>query len=95
MNDLLKKIESEIEVCSFDLLSPHHKREALYFVKTPNDLAQVGMLAADNKAHLIKGLMEAGELYRPKNPEIDLWEKDLTIKFKFIIVSPFVFIQKI
>jgi hypothetical protein len=95
MDELLEKLQSELEIASWDLIDPHYKRDVVVFVKLPNDLVQTALLFADNKSHLVKGLMDAGELYKPSAEEVAQWMKDHSQRFKFLIVRPFVLIQPV
>lgn len=85
----------EILECDFLLLEPHLLRDAVILVRPPNDLIQVGRLMADNKSHLVKGLMEANEIIKPSKEMIDKWKNDKNIKFNFLIIQPFVLIKLI
>lgn len=93
MEEIKQKLESEILDCQWELIEPHHLKQTVYYLKSPNDLVQVGVLVASNKAHLIKGLMDAGEIYRPSDEEVKKWSNDKNLFFKFLIIQPFVFIQ--
>ena len=85
----------EILQCDSNLLEPHFLRGAIIFVRPPNDLAQIGRLMADNKTHLIKGLLEANELIKPTEELFNEWKNDKDAKFNFIIIQPFVLVQLI
>lgn len=96
MSDLIElseKFKSELELASWDLIEPHYKRDVVFYLKSPNDLVQVAVHLANNKAHIVKALMDAGELFRPSESQIGLWHKESQKKFKFLIVQPFVLIQ--
>lgn len=92
--ELSEKFKSELEDASWDLIEPHYKREAVFYLKSPNDLVQVAVHLANNKALIVKALMDTGELSRPSEQQVDLWQKDSLKKFKFLIVRPFVLIQE-
>jgi hypothetical protein len=90
---LREKLVAEIDEAIWALLEVHHKREAVFYLKAGNDLAQVAAMVAEDKAHLIKGLMDAGELAKVSEEQVKIWETRPEYKFKFIIISPYVFIQ--
>lgn len=93
MDELKVKLQSEIEKANWELINPHFQRDVVLYLKPENDLVQVAVLCALNKSHLIKGLMDAGELYKPTSNEVLEWSKDEGYKFNFLIVQPFVLIQ--
>lgn len=92
--ELYQKLLSEIDTTNWEMIHPHFLRDAVYILKSPNDLVQMGVLVAENKAHLIQGFLAAGELYKPSESEVELFKNDLNIQFKVLIIQPFVFIQR-
>lgn len=93
MDETLQKLHSEIDITSWEMLHPHYMREALFILNKPNDLAQMGKLIADNKTHLVKAFLDSNELRRPTETEIAGFKNDEKLKFKFLIVQPFVLVQ--
>lgn len=94
MDELIQKFQEELEESSFELIEPHFKREAVYCLKKPNDLIHMAIHIANNRANIVKGYLDSGELYKPDQSEANKWLNDTSIRFKFLIVQPFVLIQE-
>lgn len=92
--ELYQKLSSEVDTTNWEMIHPHFLRDVVYLLKSPNDLIQMGILVAENKAHLIQGFLAAGELYKPTESEVEQFKNDLKINFKVLIIQPFVFIQR-
>ncbi|RLA64916.1 MAG: DUF2288 domain-containing protein [Epsilonproteobacteria bacterium] len=87
MSDLRKQLNEDLDVATWDMLETHLKRGALVEVHESLELVDVGMAVAEDKADLIKDWMEK-KLIKNISEEVG---KDL--KFKFLILSPYVLIQ--
>lgn len=86
----------EIQEADWELLKPHHDRQAVFILKPGFDLLAIGNQMAKDDVEAIKTLLNNGDLYRPAESDTKEWEKDLHKKFaKFLIVSPYVIIQLI
>jgi hypothetical protein len=93
MDEILQKLKSEIDITSWEMIHPHHVRDAVFIVNKPMELWDVGKLIAENKAHLVKALLDSNELRRPTENEIAGFKNDEKLKFKFLIIQPFVLVQ--
>jgi hypothetical protein len=91
--NLNEKLSQEVDEASFEMLKPHLERGVVIALKPSNDLVQIGVLFADNKTHLIKGLLDAKELYRPTALDQEKWSQNNSLAFKVLIIAPFVLIQ--
>ncbi|RLA64281.1 MAG: DUF2288 domain-containing protein [Epsilonproteobacteria bacterium] len=87
MSDLRKQLNEDLDVATWDMLETHLKRGALVEVHESLELVDVGMAVAEDKADLIKDWMKK-KLIKNISEEVG---KDL--KFKFLILSPYVLIQ--
>jgi hypothetical protein len=93
---LRKKLQDEMETCGWNILAAHHQRETVFLISEQLDLIEVAIAVALDKIEDIKTWQETGDFRRPDSYEVETWEKDPDKKMaQFIIVQPFVLIQKI
>ncbi len=96
MEELKKKLKAEIEQADWDMLRVHHENGAVFMVASNLSLEDVGVALAMDKTNFVKIWLDNGELTRPSEEEVAVFEKD---KFKkicdFIIVQPYVLVKLI
>ena len=91
---LREKFKKEIMTSDWELLKPHHLRNALFIVDPKLDLMQISIDVALDNVDSIKVAMESNLLRRPSQDELTLWEKNPNNKVgSFLIVSPYVFLK--
>ena len=94
--DLKKKLREEIEVCSWSLLDQHYQRGAVFHISQELDLVEVAVAVALDNVDTVKTWKEAGDFQTPDDYDVNKWQENPDDKvFKFLIVQPFVLIQKI
>ena len=89
MCDLRKQLNEDLDVATWDMLDPHLKRGALVEVHESLDLVEVGLAVAQDNTDLVKNWMEKGLIKSVKKLNRD-W---VDLKFKFLILSPYVLMQ--
>jgi len=92
MVDLRKNLNKDLDIATWDMLELHLTRGALVEVHNSLDLVEVGLAVAEDKAELVKDWMAKGLI---KNMgEVDQeWKENKDLKFKFLILSPYVLVQ--
>lgn len=96
MPDLKDKFEKELELCDWSMLAPHYARGVLLLVKPEIELITVAIALAEDNAQVVKQWQTSEYLRPPSDEEVTSWNKMSGEKFaKFLIVQPFVLIQKI
>jgi len=91
--DLLRKLEMEVDLSTWRDLRAHAARDKLFIVTPKLTLVQVGMALAGDDAVAVQNWIEAGLLVRPSRAQMDVWEGQLDQTFRCLIVSPFVLAQ--
>ncbi len=90
--NLLQRLTNDIDDAQWDLLKPHHEREALFMLTDNLDLPAVGFAMARDEVEYIKKWLADEEIFRPTNEQIEIWEKENT-KFQYLIVQPYVLVK--
>ncbi len=92
--ELYVKFEKEVLDTDWELIKPHHTRQALFIVEPHLDLIQLAIDVALDNVSSVKNAMELNLLRYPSNNEIEKWDISPNNKIgKFLIVSPYVFLQ--
>ena len=93
-NSLRKKFGDEVMEADWELLKPHHERNALFILDSELNLIDTAINIALDRVELVKGSMNKNQIRRPKEKEVCLWDKSPNRKIgKFLIVSPYVFLK--
>jgi len=92
---LYENLAEQIETAHWKLLEEHHKRGALINVSESLDLVQVGVDVAEDNVESIRQLMSDGQIGRPTDGQVESWDKEEELSFKFLILQPYVLCQKI
>ena len=90
--NLLAKLMNEIDVAKWDLLAPHHEREALFVVNKSLELPPVGLAMTRDEVEYVRNWLTAGDIYQPTEEQIAVWKEE-EVKFKYLIVQPYVLAQ--
>ena len=70
-------------------LAPHAAKGSLYFVDPALELATVGAAFSRNRADLVEGWLQTGDLVKIEALHAAQWEKSAT-EFEALVVTPFV-----
>ena len=93
--ELRKKLSEELEICSWSILKEHHSRNVVFVINEELDLVEVAISLALDEVDKVKTWKDAGDFREPDSYEIKKWNEDPDKKIAtFIIVQPFVLIQK-
>jgi len=92
---LRAKLEGDVQAAGAAELLPHHRRDALYIVKSDVDILDVALAIAEDRAPEVAGLIESESLYRPSLAQLSDWCVDLELRFQFVILQPYVLAQPI
>lgn len=90
MTDKLKEIQADVYELGWEDLEPHHKREVLIMVSTPELLLDVAAAIAGDKVDSIATWLSQGVIHKTSDQDTESIEQYRTSFFRFVIVSPFV-----
>lgn len=90
-DQLKAKLKEDIDKASWDMLEVHHERGAVFVVKAPLALEDVGCAIAMDDVGLVKVWLDNKEFYKLEEIPSDADKKERQIPF--LIVQPYVLIQ--
>jgi hypothetical protein len=93
VSELREKLRGEIEAVDAASLLPHHRRGALLIVGAELDILEVAISIASDDAASVAELVEQGGLRRPSLSELTDWCVDVSLRFQFVILQPYVLAQ--
>ena len=95
MEDLKKKLESEIESCDWEMLAPHYQRDVVIWLGEGVELIDAGMALAQDQVQTVANWQAEGLIGKPTEDQVKVWEQEPKKKFaNFLIVQPFVLIKQ-
>jgi hypothetical protein len=96
--ELTEKLKTEIEKASWAMLEPHHKRGAIFILNTEESILEAAVAVAIDDRTYVANLIGDAKMKNSKDIDTSMYEADDEIhkkQFDFIIVQPFVFVQKV
>mgnify|MGYP003956495325 CR=1 FL=1 len=90
-----EKLSEEVGAVSWNALSVHAKGGTLIAVRAEQDLMDVAVAIAKDQTDKVSKWLEEGAVYKPDDTEIEELEKEDGTPFKFLLVQPFVVVQRI
>ena len=88
-------LQNSIDIAEWIDLRAHLERGGVIVLDRELDLAGTGMLITEDAADIIHEYVAAGQLWKPTEAQIALWDADNRKKFSTLIISPFVLIQEL
>ena len=93
---IIDKLSGECMEADWNMLKQHYQRGAVVVVSKELNLFEVGATIAKDEVDQLKAWMKDGHVHQASPQEAKKWEEDLYKKnFQFIIVQPYVLIQRI
>ena len=93
-DDLRARLFAEIHRVDWKPLAPHAKRGGLVVVAPELDLIEVGLAVARDDGRQVQDWMEAHQLRRPTEDEVEAWRGEAEERFTALIVQPYVLVQR-
>jgi hypothetical protein len=92
--DLRARIAQEMHRVDWKPLGPHAKRGGLVLVDSGLDLLEVAVAVAEDDSEQVQRWMEAGQLGKPSEAQIEAWQEEAGERFAVAIVQPYVLAQR-
>jgi hypothetical protein len=89
-----EELAAKIDVADWDMLRAHLERGGLIVVDQMLDLAEAGVLLANDDVKAIERWIVSGLLGKPTVPQVEQWDKERAKPFFCLIISPYVLIQE-
>ena len=95
MEDICKRLESEMDSARWEWLKPHAERGVVIVVDMMLSMPQVGAAIASDDMEPVKGWLASGMIAKPATEQCQLWNRNSEKLFHFLIIEPFVLVQEI
>lgn len=93
--EIEEKLEAEIDSACWDMLLEHHERGAVFIISDKLELTKVGAALATDDTSLVSVWLGNKDMEKVSSDLALDFEKDLKSKiFNFLIIQPYVLIQK-
>lgn len=93
-SDLYLKLKNEVFFVSWPEITPYYREENFLLLADEHDLIDVGVMMALDETGPIKKLITSDELKNISDKELNNYKKSTKDKFYFIIIQPYVIIQR-
>lgn len=92
---LREQLESELGDCLASDLKAHLERGAVVIVAPEIPLIDAAQAVAEDDADSVKYWIEKESFRRPKESEMTAWSDNPELKFRSVIVRPYVLVQPV
>lgn len=93
-DELRARLTNEVHRVDWGPLAPHAKRGGVVLVDTRLDLVDVALAVAQDDSSSVQQWMEAGQLIKPTEEQVDRWKEETEERFTVVIVQPYVLAQR-
>ena len=93
--DLRAKLDADALIGDWTEFAEQLERGSVFFIHPDLILSEVAYAIAVDETVKVEGWIGGGELARPSAEQIKRWNEFPGLKFRFIIVQPYVLIQEL
>jgi hypothetical protein len=93
MSDLRSELLEAVDEATWEWLMPHARRDALIWVDDQLDLADVGVAIVNDTATTVHHWIAEALIQKPSQLQLSEWNANPALRFKALIVQPYVLIQ--
>ena len=93
-DDLRAHLANEVHRVDWQPLAAHARRGGLVLVDTRLDLVEVAVAVAQDDTVQVQRWMEARQLLKPTDAQVDSWKSETEERFTVVIVQPYVLAQR-
>lgn len=90
-----EKLKSEMEEVEWDAIHSHAERGAVILISEELDLLDVAETVAQDEKNQIEKWVGLELMRKPDLAEIDRWNEAPQQKFRFVILAPFILVQRL
>ncbi|MEM9770964.1 MAG: DUF2288 domain-containing protein [Cyanobacteria bacterium P01_D01_bin.73] len=91
--DLRQQLTESLDEAAWEWLEPHAKRDAIIWVSEEIGLVDVGLAIASDNATQVQRWIDEQVIRKPNAQQLGQWNKDSSVRFRSLIVAPFVLIK--
>lgn len=89
-----EEIAASVDVAEWSWLRAHLERGGLIVISDKLELSDVACKIANNDSAAVEKAISSGDVGKPSEDQIRLWDTQPSKLFKITIVSPYVIIQE-
>ena len=86
------ELTAQVLMARWDVLEPHHQREALLVLKPDLDLVDAGLALALDRTDRVRAWLAVGRMGRPDHAAVEGF-RQAQARFQVLIVQPWVLAQ--
>ncbi len=94
MSEIRKSLKRDLAEVCWRELRVHLQRDAIIVVDDALDLIETAIAVADDDKKMVEQWIDAGQLGKPSQQQLERWEAELDHSFQMLIVQPFILIQE-
>ncbi|MAE59411.1 MAG: hypothetical protein CME69_11050 [Halobacteriovorax sp.] len=91
-DNLFEKLKNDVDKAKWELIAPHHERQAAFIITNDLALEAVGLAMARDESNYVREWIQQKKLLPPTEEQVSTWEEDET-EFNYLIVQPYVIFQ--
>jgi hypothetical protein len=91
---LREKLRGQLGTARWPDLKDQFVKGSLFVVCERIGLLNAAVAVAEDDKEAVEAWIESGDVYRPTEQEVTLWDKKPESLFAFIVLQPFVFIGR-
>ncbi len=93
MSQIFESFKRDLAEVSWRELKIHLQRDAIIVVAADLDLIHVAVAVAEDDKSQVETWINANQLGKPTEKQLESWEKEPDTPFKMLIVQPFILVQ--
>ena len=93
--DLRTELLEQVQNADWAAIRPHLARDAVILVAPELDFLDTAVAVARDDKTLVQAWIAQAQLAKPSREQLAVWEKTPEMPFRFVIVAPFVLIQRV
>ncbi len=95
MSEVRERFEKDLAEVEWSALRIHLQRDALILVAPQLDLVEVACKVAEDAASEISCWIEQGQVGKPTEEQLTVWETQLDKPFRMLIAAPYILLQEV
>jgi hypothetical protein len=92
--DMREKLRGELGTCRWPDLKDQFVHGSLFVVRESVGLLNAAVAVAEDDKEQVESWVDSGDVYRPTEQEVTLWDEQPESLFSFIVLRPFIFIAR-
>lgn len=95
MSGMVESFKRDLAGVTWRELKIHLQRDAIITISTEIDLIEAAVAVAEDDKNQVEAWVDAGQLAKPTEKQLEIWEQEEDKSFQMLIVQPFILIQEI